>query len=219
MTASEPLSDIHDSTLYIFIDESGNFDFSERGTRHFVMAGVATLQPMESAKNLQLLRYKLLSSGEDVSDFHASEDKQVIRNEVFGAISKARPELVCLVSCAKVDLMLSQDAAEVQALLGKKLMEEIFSRISKDKFQQVVVIFDRSLTKKKQADLKVILKPFLKSLSYPFFLYFQSMSRDMNGQMADYFAWAKFVSLERNEFRPWKSLKNGIVLKDFNVFS
>jgi hypothetical protein len=30
-------------TLFVFIDESRNFDFSTKGTRHFVMARVAAL--------------------------------------------------------------------------------------------------------------------------------------------------------------------------------
>jgi hypothetical protein len=37
-------------SLFIFIDESGNFDFSDKGTDHFVMACVATLSPLDSAR-------------------------------------------------------------------------------------------------------------------------------------------------------------------------
>ena len=32
------------------------------------------------------------------------------------------------------------------------------------------------------------------------------MVTDMNGQIADYIAWSKFVSLERGEQRPWKAV-------------
>lgn len=51
-------------TLFVFIDESGNFDFLEKGTRHFVMAGVAALAPLDSAAEMQALRYQLLAEGE-----------------------------------------------------------------------------------------------------------------------------------------------------------
>jgi hypothetical protein len=59
-------------SLFIFIDESGNFDFSDKGTDHFVMAFVATLSPLDSARALDELRYQLLAEGKDVTYFHAS---------------------------------------------------------------------------------------------------------------------------------------------------
>jgi len=36
------------STLYIFLDESGNFDFSPKGTKYFVLSAVSTLDPVAS---------------------------------------------------------------------------------------------------------------------------------------------------------------------------
>jgi hypothetical protein len=48
-------------SLFIFIDESGNFDFSDKGTDHFVMACVATLSPLDSARALDELIYQLLA--------------------------------------------------------------------------------------------------------------------------------------------------------------
>ncbi len=40
----------------------------------------------------------------------------------------------------------------------------------------------------------------------------------MNGQIADYVAWSKFVQLERNELRPWTSLTSTLQPSDFNIF-
>ena len=36
-------------TLYVFVDESGNFDFGETGTKHFVMFGRAQLRVVLAA--------------------------------------------------------------------------------------------------------------------------------------------------------------------------
>ena len=41
---------------------------------------------------------------------------------------------------------------------------------------------------------------------------------DFNGQIADYCAWAKYVSLEREEMRPLEELSN-IPKDDFDIFS
>ena len=77
-------------TLFVFIDESGNFDFTSRGTQHFVMAGVAALAPLDSAAEMQALRYQLLAEGFDVSVFHAAEDKQFLRDRVFKAFESIK---------------------------------------------------------------------------------------------------------------------------------
>ena len=74
-------------TLYLFLDESGNFDFPPSGTSHFVLGGVATTSPASSAKEFLTLKYRLLKEGNDVSEFHASEDRQFIRNQVFPVIN------------------------------------------------------------------------------------------------------------------------------------
>ena len=37
------------NTLFIFLDESGNLDFSPKGTAHFVLAAVTALQPIQSS--------------------------------------------------------------------------------------------------------------------------------------------------------------------------
>lgn len=50
----------HSNTLYVFIDESGNMDFSEKGTKHFVLAAVTTTNPLASSSILQSLKYKYL---------------------------------------------------------------------------------------------------------------------------------------------------------------
>ena len=70
-------------TLYVFIDESGNFDFTPKGTKYFVLTGFTTFDPITHREQLIKLRYQLLREGYDHEYFHASEDKQFIRDEVF----------------------------------------------------------------------------------------------------------------------------------------
>jgi hypothetical protein len=70
-------------TLYVFIDESGNFDFTPKGTKHYFVNGFATFDPVTLREELVRLRYQLLREGYDHDYFHASEDPQFIRDEVF----------------------------------------------------------------------------------------------------------------------------------------
>lgn len=74
------------SCLYVFVDESGNLDFSSKGTAHFVLAAITARTPVDSSNILQELKYKILSEGnggDEYENFHASEDKQAVRDRVF----------------------------------------------------------------------------------------------------------------------------------------
>jgi hypothetical protein len=79
---------MNQNTLYIFIDESGNFDFSPMGTKYFALTCISTLNPLENRINLLDLKYKLLRAGVDQEFFRASEDKQPVRDEVFHLIEE-----------------------------------------------------------------------------------------------------------------------------------
>lgn len=82
--------DSNPRTLFIFVDESGNFDFTARGTRHFLMAGIVALSPYVSAIMMQGVRYRFLAAGHDVEYLHATEDRQVVRDEVFKTIASLK---------------------------------------------------------------------------------------------------------------------------------
>lgn len=81
----------------------------------------------------------------------------------------------------------------------------------------MVIIFDKALTKKEQNQFLKTIKPQLKLLGKPYRIYFHQTLSDFNGQIADYAAWAKYVSLERFEKRPLQSLHN-IQLTSFDIF-
>ncbi len=68
--------------LYVFLDESGNFDFTEKGTKHFVVCAYVSNNPINSHIEMQVLKYLLLSSGYEQECFHATEDMQDVRNSI-----------------------------------------------------------------------------------------------------------------------------------------
>jgi hypothetical protein len=206
-------------TLFIFIDESGNFDFSNRGTEHFVMAGVATLSPIESAAAMHRLRYQLLAQGVDVPSFHAAEDRQFIRDVVYETLARSRGLLAHAIYGEKRRAAPQlQSDSQLHSLFGRALIRYFLHVFHGFEYQQVVVIFDQALTKRKQGDFQGFIKSELKTLGKPFHVYFQRMMTDMNGQIADYVAWSKFVQLERSEQRPWANLGGTLAPSDFNIF-
>jgi hypothetical protein len=76
------------SRVYIFADEAGDFTFSrhQRASRYFVVCTV-TLESCDIGHDLMLLRRDLCWSDLSLGDyFHATEDKQAVRDEVFDLI-------------------------------------------------------------------------------------------------------------------------------------
>jgi len=76
-------------TLHIHTDESGNFDFSPKGSRYYVFAAVWTYQPAALAANLTALRFELIKAGlggESLSSFHACENPPKVRDRVISTL-------------------------------------------------------------------------------------------------------------------------------------
>ncbi|MDH2908637.1 MAG: DUF3800 domain-containing protein [Candidatus Eremiobacteraeota bacterium] len=88
---------MNDEPLYIFIDESGTFDFSATGSRYFVLNASVTEDPSQGAHRLLLWRHHILTCDpailrsrriRDCTHFHCTEDAQYTRDGVFNIISQ-----------------------------------------------------------------------------------------------------------------------------------
>lgn len=72
---------------YLFLDEAGNFDFSPSGTAFFILGSLFKERPFAAYRQLTELKYDLIEGGQDLEYFHASHDRQHIRNQVFSIIA------------------------------------------------------------------------------------------------------------------------------------
>jgi hypothetical protein len=73
---------------YVFADEAGNFDFSTgpSASKYFILGTMRLAEP-ETSHALLDLRRDLAFESLDVEYFHASVDKQIVRNAVFDVLS------------------------------------------------------------------------------------------------------------------------------------
>jgi hypothetical protein len=71
--------------VYLFADEAGNFDFSRKnGASRYFIVGTVTMKDTQCGHDLLELRRELAWQAVGLeSSFHATEDKQVVRDEVF----------------------------------------------------------------------------------------------------------------------------------------
>ncbi|MGA7283323.1 MAG: DUF3800 domain-containing protein [Candidatus Cybelea sp.] len=81
---------------YLFIDESGTFDFKPERSKFFVLTALMTNDPYQGAPELLRLKHQLLNNPahmeglgrqRDLSFFHCTEDPQAVRDQVYQIIS------------------------------------------------------------------------------------------------------------------------------------
>ena len=207
------------NTLFLFVDESGNFDFSPKGSRNFVLAGIATRHPLRSALKVSQLRYELLARGHNLSHFHATEDLQEVRDAMFRVVAQMEDLKCYVISGTKSRVPKEfQSDAEMHARFAREIMK--FSRQSflDENFERIGVVFDQSLTKARQKIFHKAMKKEMRKQRVPTYLYFQQLKFDFNGQIADYVAWAKFKQLERGDNRPWDLLRDSLRPREQMIF-
>jgi hypothetical protein len=207
------------ATLYVFLDESGNLDFSRNGTGHYVLAAVTSTNPLVSSQGLQQLKYSQLERGVDTELFHASEDRQATRDLVVAQLQTMSNTIKVHYIYAKKSKAYPalQNPAAFYAKLGTTLIKFVVA-FKSNGYDKVVVIFDKVLNNKDKRAFLGVIKPELKKMGRPYQIYFHRTLSDFNGQIADYFAWSKYVALERNETRPLVALGN-IDMTDFDLFA
>lgn len=215
-------------TLYIFIDESGNFDFSPSGTKYFILTALSTTKPFDIASPLLNLRYQLLpnySGGESLEQrgyFHASEDAQAVRDSIFSIITKSDDE-------SRIDSVIAQknkanpsfhgQHVQLYMKMGQALLKYTFNRATWHGYDHVVLVFSSLFDKKKRGILKQTFKSLIKQYAKTTYaLYFHDSKFDFCNQAVDYFGWAIYRKWESGDDRSYALVEEQIQ-SEFSIFS
>ena len=220
--------------LYLFIDESGNFDFTPKGTKYFTLTSFVTFDPIVKRDVLVRLRYRLLAEGVDQEHFHATEDKQTVRDEVFGFLSalcgtyevhsvvarknRAHPSLYKESYMKKGQLIERVTGIGLYRILCECLLKYVF-RGKSNGVGAIVLVLGSLFVGDKKKTLLQTLKHALK-INFPrvpFEIYSHQTCADLNCQLADYCCWAISVHAERGEKRPYETIKTQ-VKSVFDIF-
>ncbi len=232
-------------TLFLFVDESGNFDFTPKGTKYFVLTCIATTDPVVQRDKFLSLKYELLGEGNEQEYFHATEDKQKVRDAVFSFIEEIKDFEVHSVIAQKnktnwslyeeIDFKVNKDKdgkglkftkkqveEKIYRQLGETLTKWVFKRYRDYKdigtIERVIIIFDVLFNKTKQELVKKHLKTYFKQeFNKVPYVYFYPAKSDINCQLADYCGWAVFIKWERDEKRPYEVIKDKLK-SEFNIF-
>lgn len=221
-------------TLYLFIDESGNFDFSPKGTKFFTLTALATFDPNIYRDKLINLRYDLLSMGTDQEYFHASEDQQRVRDKVFEVLVSINDTIEIHSIIAQKNRVHSSLYKEsyrkgstlITRATGIRLYQKMCQTLLKYIFNgkgshvdNIVVVLGSLFVGEKKKTLLQTLKQYLKENfpGIPFEIYSHPACTDLNCQLADYCCWAIYTKWERGERRSYEIIKPTIK-SEFNIF-
>ena len=69
--------------VFAFLDEAGEYTFHAKSGAYLVYTGVITANPTLFSHEFAKLKYDLLAEGHCLERFHASEDKQFVRDRVL----------------------------------------------------------------------------------------------------------------------------------------
>lgn len=195
--------------VYLFFDEAGNLDFSPSGTKFYVFGALTTREPSQLFRPLSDLRYRLIAEGTDIERFHASEDRQQVRDLVFDILHDVGGFEFdsVIVRKDKVGEAFKDDLS-FYPHFANFLLQGVFARYG-DPDEQIVIITDRLPVKKKKKAFEKAFKSYIrKRLGRRRFTMFHHASASHTClQAADYCNWAIYKKWKDAELRPYGIIK------------
>jgi hypothetical protein len=209
--------------LYIFLDESGNMDFSKNGTRFFLIAGIVQERPFEAYKALCDLRYDLIESGEDIHWFHATEDQQPVRNRVFAIIQQNLDHIridALIIEKRKTHPSLQQESRFYPEMIGY-LLRHILGATDLDLYQEVIVMTARLQSGRRSKEFEKTVKATLARMlprNVRWRVLHHPSHCNFDLQIADYCSWAIYRKWNDGDVRSY-DLIGPAIRKEFDIFA
>jgi len=211
------------SYLYVFIDVSGNYDFSPSGTMSMVITSTLCSDINPGVLELYAVKHEIIDQGIDIEYFHAAEDRQPVRDKVFNVISGLTHLRIdsIIVEKSKVDPNLRPLNRFYPTMVEYLLQYPFDPRgIDVTLFDKVLIFMDRESARirEKEALMKAVKLSLARHLrGVPYTLSMHSSASHPYLQIVDYCSWAVYVKWERGEFRPFNQINN-LVRSEFLIY-
>jgi hypothetical protein len=218
------------SPLFVYIDESGDFNFSPKGSNFYTLTAVFTHHPEECANEIITLRHQILA-GEILSHlndeylesklchhFHASEDRQQVRDRFFDIIQNMK--------CFKVHSIVVRKNRTNPSLreptrFYPKMMGYLLHYILKSySYSMLCVFVDGIPTNKTQKSFIRAVKKEIKSKNpnKPYKIYHPDSASNNFLQISDYVNWAIHRKWERGDLRSYNLINKFIGRPELDIF-
>lgn len=206
--------------VYVFADEAGTFAFNTNPSsgRYFILTTV-TMQDCSFGNDLLELRRQMAWRGIDIEAFHATEDLQAVRDEVFDVLK----DIPCRVDCTVLDkrktLPRLQTRDSVYKLAWYLHSKYVIPRVTRPGDELLVTAASLGTKSERRvftAQLKDVMQQVGNRRKWK--VAFWPASTDPCLQIADYFSWAVQRKWERGDPRSYDLVKHRI-RSEFDVFS
>jgi hypothetical protein len=197
---------------YLFFDESGNLDFSPKGSRYFFFGLLGTWNPAALTWGLTELRYQLLADGLDLECFHATDDRQPVRSQVFAALGRLGGfELDFLVVDKDAVPDPERDPMTFYPRFATVLLESVLARHTGA--ERTVLVTDRlPLQSKRKAHEKAFRTSLRDVLGErPFTIVHQGSAAHAGLQAVDYCTWALQRKWRDDDARSYRLVERWVV--------
>lgn len=210
------------SRVYVYADESGNFDFSlQKGaSRYFILTTVTCAEEREARHDLEELRYSLAWADEELPEFfHATEDRQEVRDRVFGALSLSHFRVdATILEKRKAHPRVASSDVVFYKYAWYYHMRHVIPSISTAEDEVLVIVSSIGTKKKKRYFRKAVsdviaqmqLRQDVKTTHW-------STASDLGLQIADYCSWAIFRKWEEGDERSYRLIQDKIH-REYDLF-
>lgn len=177
------------------------------------MTSLSKERPFAAFRALSDLKYELLENGLALDGFHATEDRQAIRNRVFQIIREHSAGVVVdsvIVDKRNCPQALSDERVFYPSVLGQ-LLVNVLHHTDLSQFSQVIVITDRIPIQKKRNAVEAAVKETLarrlpRGIKYQLIHHESKTNFDL--QIVDYLNWAIYRKWESGDARSFDQISH-----------
>lgn len=207
--------------LFVYVDECGSFDFSPSGTPWFYLTALWTLDPSFGLEGWHGIKYAAIRRGLLIRELKASEDRQWVRDQVFGLLSTGADSLrVDAVAVDKSKLRLELRAQHAFCCRFLAILVGNVIRSQSYPIDRLFVFIDTVPVNLKRKAVVGGLKRATAGLipGIPYDIAETDSQSDHLLRLADYCGWALYVARTRGEIRPLETIRSMIV-SDLDVLA
>ena len=207
---------------YVFADEAGNFDFSDKnGASEFFILTTVTADSPTIGDELLALRRSLAWKGVALeSNFHATEDPQAVRDEVFQLLSEHDLRIdSTILEKRKTQPHLADDKERFYKTAWYLHFKYVAPRITSSVSDELLVLAAQIGTKKRRKAIRLAISDVVgQSTDCSWEVAFWPAGSDPCLQVADYCCWAIQRKYERADVRSYDLISDKIA-SEFQPFS
>jgi len=223
------VQDISD-TVYIFVDETGDMDFTSKGSKHYMFHFLVKSRPFSLHEYISNYRYQLLEKSLDpLSDrrfdieyFHAHNDNKHIKNEMFNIISTFDKEKVKVYSYilekSKVHPQKRQERDRFYIDNLTYSVGKLLDKLNIDK-NFIIITDNLPIQKNKKKQIKALrmgIKEYMSNndLTLRYDIFHHCSASSVNLQVIDYIGWAIQRKYEMKDKLHYNKIQEYIIDED-----